>query len=151
MFEIVRAGEADVERVYELECACFDDPWGINFISDEIVLRKKPYFICLLEGEHVGYCGLHIVLDEACITNICVHPKFRGKGGAGHMMRAMMSFSLQKKATAMTLEVRVSNAPAISLYEGWGFEGVGVRKGYYADGEAALIMWNYDIAQTVKL
>ena len=83
------------------------------------------------------------VAGEAQVTNVAVHPEHRGKGVATRLMERLIREVKQRGATAMTLEVRPSNAPALALYEKFGLKSVGRRKGYYQDnGEDAIIMWN---------
>jgi ribosomal-protein-alanine N-acetyltransferase len=95
-----------------------------------------------VNGQVAGYCGFWLILDEAHITNIAVHPEFRGKGYGKRLLQYVMERARRLGALKMTLEVRVSNHVAQSLYEKMGFVRSGVRKGYYTDNkEDALIMW----------
>jgi len=83
-----------------------------------------------------------IMIDEAHITNIAVHPSFRKRGVGLTIIKALADEALRNDADKMTLEVRLSNREAINLYERMGFVGVGLRKRYYSDNdEDALIMW----------
>ena len=94
----------------------------------------------------IGYGGMWLILDEAHITNIAVHPEHRRRGVGRLLMETLMKEAVILKMERMTLEVRVSNKAAISLYKSLGFEEGGIRKGYYSnDREDALIMWNFHI------
>jgi ribosomal-protein-alanine N-acetyltransferase len=87
-----------------------------------------------------------LILDEAHITNIAVHPGHRRRGVGRLLMETLMKEAVRLNMERMTLEVRVSNKEAISLYKSLGFEEGGIRKGYYSNNrEDALIMWNFHI------
>ena len=106
---------------------------------------NSPYEICLvsdLDGTITGYAVLMISFDEATISNIAVGEPFRGQGIGEKLLRELIRRGREKGAERFTLEVRVSNSNAISLYRKLGFESVGVRKGFYErPREDALIMW----------
>lgn len=81
-------------------------------------------------------------MDDAQITNIAILPEHRGKGYGEALLRYVMEFCKEKKTDHLSLEVRVSNTPAQSLYEKLGFRPASIRKNYYTDnGEDALVMW----------
>ena len=90
----------------------------------------------------VAECGVRDIMGEGEITNVAVHPDFRGQGIARQMMKHVLQDSLIKGMTAFTLEVRAGNQPAIALYERFGFRTEGIRQAFYEDPvEDALIMW----------
>ena len=91
----------------------------------------------------IGYAGLWQIFDEGNITNIAVDPKRRREGIGDRLVGELVRNSMERGMISFTLEVRVSNSPAISLYERHGFEIAGIRPGYYVDGEDAYIMWLY--------
>jgi len=83
-----------------------------------------------------------LILDEAHVTNVAVHPDYRNQRVGELLVRCLTVNALENGAVRMTLEVRPSNLPAIALYQRLGFHSVGRRKGYYTDtNEDALIMW----------
>jgi ribosomal-protein-alanine N-acetyltransferase len=89
----------------------------------------------------VGYGGLWLTLEEAHITTIAVAPEYRGQGIGELLLTGLIDQALDMQATTLTLEVRVSNVVAQSLYLKYGFQPVGKRPRYYTDnGEDALIM-----------
>jgi ribosomal-protein-alanine N-acetyltransferase len=93
-----------------------------------------------------GYAGLWLMLDEAHVTTIGVHPHHRGQGIGELLFLGLADIARQMRAFKMTLEVRVSNLPAQALYRKYGLEIAGVRKRYYSDnGEDAYIMWSEPI------
>jgi ribosomal-protein-alanine N-acetyltransferase len=90
----------------------------------------------------VGYAGLWLMADEAHITTIAVHPKYRGMGLGELLLLQMVDTAGEIGARWLTLEVRKSNLTAQRLYHKYTFKEMGVRKRYYSDdGEDALVMW----------
>ena len=88
-----------------------------------------------------GYSGMWHIADEAHISTIAVHPKWRGQRLGELLVWCMIRQAMLQGATQVTLEVRVSNALAQGLYRKYGFEVMGLRKGYYRDnGEDAYMM-----------
>ena len=97
-----------------------------------------------------GYAGLWLMVDEAHITTIAVRSEFRGRGLGELLLVSLAEIALDINARWLTLEVRVSNSVAQSLYRKYGFKPSGVRHRYYSDNqEDALIMWTDEI-QTVE-
>lgn len=84
--------------------------------------------------------------DEVHLLDISVAPTWRRHGIAGALVARLAALALADGAEAMTLEVRVSNVPALALYGRLGFDDHGVRPGYYQDGEDAVIMWHHELA-----
>jgi ribosomal-protein-alanine N-acetyltransferase len=137
----------DVDDVSQLEKLCFSLPWSREAFRMEVEQNKcARYFTVRVDGQLAGYGGMWLVLDEAHITNIAVHPEYRRRGLGRLIMHALMEEAARLGVERMTLEVRVSNVTAIHLYKSMGFEEGGIRKGYYANNrEDALIMWNFHI------
>lgn len=95
----------------------------------------------------VGYAGLWLMVDEAHVTTIGVHPDHRGHGAGELLFVGLIDIAWQMKASRVTLEVRVSNTGAQALYRKYGLEVAGLRRRYYSDnGEDAYIMWSEPIA-----
>lgn len=94
----------------------------------------------------IGFAGLWLMVDEAHITTIAMHPDFRRKGLGEFMLVSLIDIAYQIGARWVTLEVRVSNHPAQALYRKYGFREAGMRHRYYSDNqEDALIMWTEEI------
>lgn len=139
---IRRAEREDLEKIYECETASFDSPWTYAMLYDDILENPRTvYLVVELDGQVVGYGGMWIVLDEAHITNVCVKPEHRGNGYAKLLMKALLDESEAHGARSMTLEVRVSNKPALKLYKRCGFTIQGLRRKYYQNSEDAYVMW----------
>lgn len=98
-------------------------------------------------GRIVGFAGIRLVVDEACITNVAVRPEARRRGVATRLVNGLLDDARRSGVTATTLEVRVGNGSARALYRHLGFTDEGVRPRYYADGEDAVIMWRRDPAE----
>lgn len=136
-----------IDDVLKIEKMSFKTPWTRNDFMSEFVNNKcAKYRIVIVNGLVVAYGGMWILLDEAHITNIAVHPEFRGVGIGNILMQDMIKTAKSNGVVNMTLEVRTGNAVALNLYKKYGFVEVAVRKKYYADtGEDGIIMWKYDI------
>jgi [ribosomal protein S18]-alanine N-acetyltransferase len=103
--------------------------------------RRSPSAQTLERPPIVGYGGLWLMVDEAHISTIASHPDWRRRGIGELLLLAMIDSAAEIGASVVTLEVRISNAPAQTLYRKYEFEVVGRRKGYYSDnGEDAYIM-----------
>lgn len=142
MTEIKRMTPQDAAEVAELEKQIFSLPWSeAGFLSS----LKQPdtlYLVVCEDEKVVGYCGLLQSFDEADITNVAVSEACRGKGIGYQMLTELMRRGRERGIARFTLEVRVSNASAIHLYEKLGFASVGIRKNFYErPREDAMIMW----------
>jgi len=159
---------ADVPQVGAMERLVFTLPWSDHAFEYELqynaaahftVVREREPAVDRQEGEHLpewvgkrlkararrqpvrGYGGLWLIVDEAHICTIAVHPDWRGRGLGELLLVNLLDQATALNAAVATLEVRVSNWAAQTLYRKYGFEVVGSRKGYYSDNhEDALIM-----------
>ncbi|MBS4179608.1 ribosomal protein S18-alanine N-acetyltransferase [Lederbergia citrea] len=137
------ATEDDIERLVDIEQKSFTVPWPAEAFYNDITNNRFAVYVMLeCDGEVAGYCGVWLVMDEAHITNIAILPEYRGRKLGESLLRKMMSLAKEGGANTMTLEVRVSNTPARSLYQKLGFREGGIRKNYYSDNqEDAIVMW----------
>lgn len=78
-----------------------------------------------------GFIEFHAVSGFADIHHVEVLPELRGQGNGTKLMALFLEAMKAREVTEITLEVRVDNVSAIRLYEKFGFEQVGIRKGYY--------------------
>ena len=144
---IIRQAEPkDAEDIYQIEKLCFPDPWSRDAIRYELTENPRAFYIVAdLKGQVVGYAGLWWIEDEGHITNVAVRPGFRNRKIGEGIIGVMLDFTIGEGIRHHTLEVRRSNTAAINLYEKFGFQTEGVRKGYYANNkEDALIMWRHE-------
>lgn len=134
---------SDLDDVLRVEHRAFTAPWSRQAFLGELVENGlAKYIVAECDGRVVGYAGLWIIMDEGHVTNIAVDPDFRGRHFGERLLQSLMSMCAASGGHKMTLEVRVSNDIAQRLYRKYGFERVGVRKGYYTDNrEDAVIMW----------
>ena len=134
--------EKDLDRIMEIETLCFAAPWSLEEMWAECSNPMAHYLVLEEDGGVAAYGGYWLIVDEAHITNIAVHPDFRRRGFGEKLVRGLMEEAKAAGASSMTLEVRLSNDPARRLYEKCGFGLAGVRPGYYPDNrEDACIYW----------
>jgi ribosomal-protein-alanine N-acetyltransferase len=119
----------------------------LSLFLGELALRGSRYYVVArVDGSVVGYAGLMLSLDEAHVTTIAVDPAWQRHRIGSRLLLNLSRAALARHARHMTLEVRVSNVAAQSMYRRFGFETEGVRKNYYAESkEDALIMWVHGI------
>jgi ribosomal-protein-alanine N-acetyltransferase len=132
----------DIPAIMEIETLSFADPWSAYSFEDEITSNDLAYYIVsLVDGQVVGYAGMWVVLDEAQITNVALHPDYRGQGTGKEILAYLIELAKQLGASKMTLEVRKSNQIAQRIYRNLGFTVIGTRKNYYRDNrEDAILM-----------
>ncbi|MEO2077139.1 MAG: ribosomal protein S18-alanine N-acetyltransferase [Bacillus sp. (in: firmicutes)] len=135
--------DEDIDQVLEVEHASFTTPWSREAFYNELHNNKFAVYIVLEDDNRIiGYCGTWVVIDEAHVTNVAIMPGYRGKKLGEALMTKLMSVAREMGARSMTLEVRVTNHIAQSLYRKLGFQNGGIRKNYYSDNqEDALVMW----------
>lgn len=133
--------EKDIPVIAEMEKRCFPkDPWTERMLFDALKTSYMWNVLAEEGGQVCGYGCLIVVFEDAEIANIAVDIPYRGKGIGEKLLSAMHEKAKTLGARQSLLEVRVSNAPAIGLYEKLGYERYGIRKNYYADGEDAFVM-----------
>ena len=134
-----------IAGVCEVENKSFAVPWTERMFYDELKNPLARYVVLLDKqnpGNVIAYVGYWKIFDEGHITNVAVHPEWRGKKAASYLIQQMMQLAASEGLKDMTLEVRRSNLAAQGLYTKLGFAVEGVRPIYYEDnGEDALIMW----------
>lgn len=135
--------EEDIDQVLEIEHASFATPWSREAFYNELNMNKFAVYIVLeVDQKVVGYCGVWVVIDEAHVTNIAILPEYRGRKFGEALMQNLFDVARAMGAKSMTLEVRVTNYVAQSMYRKFGFQKGGLRKNYYTDNqEDALVMW----------
>ncbi len=143
--------KADVKPVYEIEVLSFRTPWSLHSLAGELKNSVAHYTVMEQDGTIIGYCGMWVLFEEAHITNIAIHPDYRGHGYGKQLLHASMRVAASFGAEMMTLEVRETNAVAQKMYDDMDFSQQGRRKRYYTDtGEDALLLWNRKILQTIE-
>ena len=135
-----------LEELEKLERICFSRPWSRKMLAEELENQCAAFLVAedSVSGRVLGYAGLMVVADEGYITNVAVFPEYRRQGIAAQILQVFVQFAEANRLVFLTLEVRPSNAAAIALYQGFGFEEVGRRKNYYdLPKEDALILTKY--------
>jgi ribosomal-protein-alanine N-acetyltransferase len=136
-----------LRSVVAIEEACYPRPWSATVFLSELAQRSsRRYRVATIGPLVVGFSGLMIVEEDGHITNIAVDPGWHRRNIGTVLLldqaRAAPAFGVRN----LTLEVRVSNTPAKTLYQQFGFAPVGVRRNYYVEtGEDAIVMWARDI------
>ena len=138
----------DIEQVVEIEAQAYGEHhWSKSSFYDEMSNNLAKYYSAKTEdGILVGYAGTWHIIDEGHITTIAVKKEFQRQHIGEAIITKILEDCYKNGIKYLTLEVRESNAPAISLYQKYGFQSLGTRKGYYQDNnENALIMWTENI------
>lgn len=159
------ATKKDIKTIAALEPRIFSEPWTEEMVRADVEARISRYILAELDGAVceaaetaecsvdeadeaggktvVGYLGYWLVFDECSINNVGVIPELQGQGVGSLLMDQMISETEGFGARVWILEVRAGNAPAIKLYEKYGFQRIGLRKKYYENGEDAIVMHRY--------
>jgi ribosomal-protein-alanine N-acetyltransferase len=141
--EIRRLDAVDLDAVEEIERASYPTPWSRAMFVAEL---RKPSSLAIGAFDAgqalVGYAFVSRYVDAWHVMNVAVTPSNRRRGIAQALLERVFEVTAVDPRRGYTLEVRVSNADAIRLYERLGFESKGLRRAYYTDNrEDALIMW----------
>src|SRR5712691_9702892 len=141
--EITRMRRRHLKGVMAIERQVYPRPWSPNlFISEMNEPRSRLYIVARMGKDVVGYGGLWCTGEEAHVTNIAVDPPHHRRKIGTRLLYELVLGAIRLGASAVSLEVRVSNWGAQRLYARFGFGFVGVRTGYYQEtGEDALVMW----------
>ena len=135
----------DVEDFYKIEKACFNEPWSKNLIFESLLADNSYYEVIQKDLDIIAVGGFEVIVGQAHIMTVAVLPEYRREGYADMLFSHLLQTLKENNINEVTLEVRVSNKPAIALYEKYGFKNYGVRKKYYVDNnEDAYIMWKID-------
>lgn len=144
MIQIVDAVPEQIDGIAAIEAECFSDPWSRETIAGQLSGPNHVFLTAVDENAVVGYVGLMYVLDEGYISNVAVTQSYRRRSIADRLIAELVDRAKPLGLSFLTLEVRLSNAPAKALYAKHGFLPVGIRKNYYVKPkEDALLMTLY--------
>lgn len=133
-----------LDDVYIIETECFSHPWSKQSLEEELNNETSLFLVAKEENEVIGYIGMSIVIDEGYIFNVAVRENHRNKGVATALINELVTYGKKNNFSFITLEVRESNLPAISLYSKFGFIKAGERKDYYSNPkENAILLTKY--------
>jgi len=143
---IEAATAADLDAIAEIERHSFNQPWPRAQLASELT-RELARVDVVRAPDVIAFCNYWVVPDphgaagEVHIMSIATHPDHRRAGAGAALLGHALARGRELSCALATLEVRRGNAPAIALYERFGFRTVHVRKAYYQDnGEDALVM-----------
>ena len=139
--ELINMTSQHVAQVAALEKVCFSDPWSEKSVASELTNPLSTWIVAVDGDTVTGYVGAQTCGDETDMMNVAVDPNYRRCGIARQLIEALILQLQDRGSHSLTLEVRVSNMPAVTLYGSMGFEQVGLRKNYYRNPkEDALIL-----------
>ncbi len=143
MVRFERLTSPDCENLSKLEKQIFGkDAWSREDFEETLCCDYTYYIVAKAGDEIIGSAGLRNMCGDADITNVMVREDHRGQGIAERMLKELMRRAGEIGVRNYTLEVRVSNLPAIRLYEKLGFVSEGIRPGFYEHPkEDAVIYW----------
>lgn len=134
----------DISSIVQLEKTCFSSPWSQDTLLSELTNDTARFFSAFYHENFAGYLGANNICGEVYIGNIAVFPEFRRLHIATALLENLFDSAQKEKANLITLEVRLSNLPAIYLYKKFGFFSMGERPNFYSSPtENALIMTKY--------
>src|SRR4051794_18824967 len=135
-----------VRSVLRIEQQVYPRPWSSSLFLSELALRAtRAYYVARVGRELVGYAGLMMTLDGGHVTTIAFAPRRPRPKTGPRLLLVLARDAIARGASALTLEVRMSNAAAQDMYRRFGFAPPGVRRDYYQGGkEDAPVMWGKD-------
>lgn len=139
-YAILDAAARHLPQVERLEQRCFSVPWTEAQLRAQLPDDRHVFLVAERGDEVLGYVGLMHVLDEGYISNVAVSPDCRRQGIGAALIAELTRRAGRLELAFLTLEARVSNAPAIRLYEKMGFRQVGRRKRYYQRPEEDAVL-----------
>jgi ribosomal-protein-alanine N-acetyltransferase len=131
---------ADLEPVLAVERLCHSHPWSRQLFIEELGNTLSRIELLWIDRQLAGFHCYWLLSGELHILNLATAPAFRRRGVARRLLRHALGRAIRSGVERAFLEVRSYNEAAIALYRSLGFVSVGTRRGYYADGEDALIM-----------
>lgn len=155
----------DVPTVAVIDRISFPTPWPASAFRHELKQRRSHYYVLLRpelgdatssrqtwarwlralfglskESRVIGYVGFRLQSKEGHVTTIAVHPDWRQRGLGELLLLTAIDRMMRRQVSVVSLEMRPSNQVARRLYRKYGFQRVARRRGYYRDGEDALVM-----------
>lgn len=145
--QLRRMTHRHIPAVVGISTACRLPAWSADTFERELALERRNYLVAIAGGHVLGFGGMMYVLDDAHLTVIGVQPARQREGIAMMLLARLLRDARLAQCAGATLEVRVDNRGAQSLYRRFGMTVDGVRPKYYEDGGDAAIMWHRAIAE----
>ncbi|BAT51889.1 ribosomal-protein-alanine acetyltransferase [Nostoc sp. NIES-3756] len=147
--ELKTLTSSDLTAILELDLACFGGLWTMEGYQRELDSPNSDLLGLFSPQSSINLLGMGCfwsILEEAHITIVAVHPQYHRQGLGQALLYFLLKTACDRGLERATLEVRASNLAAISLYQKFGFQTAGRRRGYYQDnGEDAIILWLPDL------
>jgi ribosomal-protein-alanine N-acetyltransferase len=136
-----------LRAVLRIEAQVYPRPWSLSLFVSELALRtSRLYTVARVDGMVAGYAGVMFAGEDAHVTTIAVDPGWHRHKIGTRLLLHLTRSSAERGARHLTLEVRVSNTAAQTMYRSFGFRPAGIRRNYYVEtNEDALVMWADDI------
>jgi [ribosomal protein S18]-alanine N-acetyltransferase len=135
-----------LRQVLRIENKVYPRPWTLGVFTSELSQSDaRCYLVARVGSMVVGYCGALYSMSDAHVTNIAVDPRWHRHCIGSRLLMALVDESVERGASHLTLEVRVSNHGAQEMYRKFGLAPAGVRAKYYENTEDAIVMWANDI------
>lgn len=148
--ELTKMRRRHLRKVLAIESQVYPRPWSASLFLSEMSQRaSRSYLVAKRGSDVVGYAGLMFTGIDAHVTNIAVDPALHGRKIGTRLLLKLITEAIARGCESVSLEVRVTNTVAQTMYEKFGFSVSGVRKGYYIEtNEDALIMVVEDALST---
>jgi ribosomal-protein-alanine N-acetyltransferase len=140
--DVTRMRRRHLRKILSIESRVYPRPWSASLFLSELSQRNtRSYIVARYDGEVVGYAGMMFSGFDAHVTNIAVDPDFHGRKVGTRLLVTLITEAVARRAEVISLEVRVTNHVAQTMYAKFGFHVAGLRKGYYIETrEDALVM-----------
>lgn len=145
MISVIPGGPEHAAEMHTIEAESFAEAWSELSIKYELMEKHTICFLAVDEsGTILGHAYMRHIINEGHINNIAVRFSHRRRGIGSILVEALLTAACEREMIGLTLEVRVSNTAAISLYKKHGFKAEGIRKSYYTrPTEDGIVMWRH--------
>ena len=152
-FKISKMDLNDSNLISDIFNTSFDDFWDINTLNKELLTENSQY-LCVKDintNTIVGFCGIKINLDTADLMNIAIKKDFRNLGIGSFLLNSIINLCKnQKNISSIFLEVNENNINAINLYKKYNFKKISIRKNYYKNENAIIMLLNLNEKNNTK-
>lgn len=144
-----RAALADIPAIRAIDEQVYPRLWSEKMLTEQIVGADRLHVVAMVAEGLAGHAGIIFMAGVGHVSTVAVDPALQRRSIGRNLMLALFRAAIHRGASAVTLEVRAGNDPALALYRAFEMTTVGVRRGYYADnGDDALVLWSPDLDGT---